>query len=327
MLNRNMKNRNVCAWRVLCRLLGILFLLTAASCDENTGYSDEESAELSLHIYTNNTVRATSLPGDPGTGTDRAQIRNVHLFAFLSPLSGTETEVRHIYLTIPDTVFYVFARMSIPRCTANLYAVVNAGEKPEWDGLTKEEQVKGLVFTGTPTDTIFAGTLLNQRFAELLCHGTIYASPICSKIDLLYNLGEAITNYNNNHVGAAQCTAVRMVSAKMLALPSEGYYFDVNNNNRTVGNDRILVENPIRSQWVNGRFDCLAFDAAPDGQQVKMEMEIVVESDYSDGRTETTVYKPKLAVEGELSHAPYYLLRFNIVGFREDDSILRVSVE
>ena len=279
-----------------------------------------ETTGMTLTIYTGGAVsRAVTLPGDPGTSPDMpGPIENIHLFMYIEPKDGSAAYMEHHYIELPEsTTYYVFEAIDVPKCTASFYAIVNAGRHDEWAALSTEGEVVGLTTGEPPSRNLYAGTLLDLELIQVQHSGVIDAGLVASKVDIMYNIGKAISNYNalptiqKEH---GDCTLAKVVSLKLNNVPTEGHYFSVRGNSEVQGHTYWLtgVTGPERPAWINGRYDCYFYDKG------WLDVELKVQSEYNDGYEKTTTYNIRVDTPADVVEAPYYLLRFDVVGFSKE---------
>lgn len=308
---------------ILLSLVGLL-----VGCDGDNSLQSEaalpgpqKTASMTLSIYTGSNVsRAVDLPGDPGTSPEMpGTIRNIHLFMWIEPLNGDPAYMDHLYIEVPDsTVYYVFQGIVMPESTASFYAIVNAGVHNEWDALTTVGEVLALTTIATPSRDLFAGQLLNLAVTKEQHSGLIEAGLVAAKVDVLYNIGTAITNYNAKP-GAQKpngdCVSAKVVSLQLKNVPREGYFFDVRSNTPDPSHTINLSGNsgPGQAAWINGRYDCYLYDSG------SLDLSLVVQSTYADGYEKNTTYNVHIDTPQDLTVAPYYLLRFDVVGFSQTE--------
>lgn len=70
---------------------------------------------------------------------------------------------------------------------------------------------------------------------------------------------------------------------------------------------------PGQSAWINGRYDCYLYDSGT------LDIELVVQSVYADTYVKMTTYNIHVDTPEDLAVAPYYLLRFDVVGFTQTE--------
>lgn len=281
--------------------------------------SQQPMSNLTLSIYTGSNVsRAVDLPGDPGVSPDMpGSIKNIHLFMYVEPANGSASYLDHFYIEVPDNIdYYVFQKIAVPECRASFYAIVNAGPHDEWEALTRVDEVLALTTQATPSRDLFAGQLLNLAINQDQHSGLIEAGLVAAKVDVLYNIGTAITNYNAKP-GAEKpngdCVSAKVVSLRLKNVPSAGYFFNVRSNTPDPDHTLNLAGDagPGQAAWINGRYDCYLYDSG------SLDLELVVKSIYTDGYEKETTYNVHVDTPQDLAVAPYYLLRFNVVGFSQ----------
>ncbi|OKY89817.1 MULTISPECIES: hypothetical protein [Barnesiella] len=281
----------------------------------------QETASVTLSIYTGREIsRAVGLPGDPGTSPELPDaIENINLFMYVEPKNGAAAYMEHYYIELPEsTAYYEFQAIDVPKCTASFYAIVNAGSHYEWDALSTEDEVMALTTIATPSRDLYAGTLLDLELVQMKHSGVIDAGLVASKVDIMYNIGTAISNYNAKPAGQKEhgdCTSAKVVSLKLKNVPKEGKFFAVRSNDPVVDHVVSLTGNsgPGQSAWINGRYDCYLYDSGT------LDIELVVQSVYADTYVKMTTYNIHVDTPEDLAVAPYYLLRFDVVGFTQTE--------
>ena len=227
--------------------------------------------------------------------------------------------MEHYYIELPEsTAYYEFQAIDVPKCTASFYAIVNAGSHYEWDALSTEDEVMALTTIATPSRDLYAGTLLDLELVQMKHSGVIDAGLVASKVDIMYNIGTAISNYNAKPAGQKEhgdCTSAKVVSLKLKNVPKEGKFFAVRSNDPVVDHVVSLTGNsgPGQSAWINGRYDCYLYDSGT------LDIELVVQSVYADTYVKMTTYNIHVDTPEDLAVAPYYLLRFDVVGFTQTE--------
>lgn len=281
----------------------------------------QETASVTLSIYTGREIsRAVGLPGDPGTSPEMPDaIENINLFMYVEPKNGAAAYMEHYYIELPEsTAYYEFQAIDVPKCTASFYAIVNAGSHYEWDALSTEDEVMALTTIATPSRDLYAGTLLDLELVQMKHSGVIDAGLVASKVDIMYNIGTAISNYNAKPAGQKEhgdCTSAKVVSLKLKNVPKEGKFFAVRSNDPVVDHVVSLTgsSGPGQSAWINGRYDCYLYDSGT------LDIELVVQSVYADTYVKMTTYNIHVDTPEDLAVAPYYLLRFDVVGFTQTE--------
>lgn len=281
----------------------------------------QKTSSMILSIYTGqNTTRSVDLPGDPGTSPDLpGSIKNIHLFMYVRPLEGGAAYMEHFYIEVPEsTDYYVFQGIVAPECVASFYAIVNAGRHDEWQNLSTVDEVLALTTIATPSRDLFAGQLLDVEMTKEEHSGLIDAGLVASKVDIMYNIGTAITNYNARQEGLkphGDCVSARVTSLLLKNVPRAGFFFDVHANTPDPSHTVTLTGNsgPGQAAWINGRFDSYLYDSG------SLDVELTVSSAYTDGYEQITVYNVHIDTPADLAVAPYYLLRFNVVGFSQTE--------
>ena len=107
-----------------------------------------------------------------------------------------------------------------------------------------------------------------------------------------------------------------MVTSLLLKnVPRAGFFFDVHANTPDPSHTVTLTGNsgPGQAAWINGRFDSYLYDSG------SLDVELTVSSTYTDGYEQKTVYNVHIDTPADLAVAPYYLLRFNVVGFSQTE--------
>lgn len=175
-----------------------------------------------------------------------------------------------------------------------------------------------LTTIATPSRDLYAGTLLDLELVQMKHSGVIDAGLVASKVDIMYNIGTAISNYNAKPAGQKEhgdCTSAKVVSLKLKNVPKEGKFFAVRSNDPVVDHVVSLTGNsgPGQSAWINGRYDCYLYDSGT------LDIELVVQSVYADAYVKTTTYNIHVDTPEDLAVAPYYLLRFDVVGFTQTE--------
>ncbi len=281
----------------------------------------QETTSMTLNIYTGQALsRAVTLPGDPGVSPDMpGPIENIHLFMYVEPKDGSASYMKHYYIELPEsTTYYQFQAIDVPKCIASFYAIVNAGPHNEWELLSTEAEVLALTTTATPSRNLYAGTLLDLELVQVRHSGVIDAGLVASKVDIMYNIGTAITNYNAKPLGQKEhgdCVSAKVVSLSLNNVPQVGKYFAVRSNTSVQGNQINLtgVSGPGQAAWINGRYDCYLYDSG------SLDIILVVESVYADNFVKNTTYNVHIDTPTDLTDAPYYLLRFDVVGFTQTE--------
>ncbi len=304
----------------------VLFAWLFVGCGGDSSVLNEpalrpETTSMTLNIYTGQAAsRAVTLPGDPGTSPDMpGPIENIHLFMYVEPKDGSAAYMEHYYIELPEsTTYYVFNAIDVPKCIASFYAIVNAGRHDEWEALSTEAEVLALTTTEPPSRNLYAGTLLDLELVQVRHSGTIDAGLVASKVDIMYNIGTAIVNYNAKPTIQKEhgnCTSAKVVSLKLKNVPAEGYFFSVRSNVGVPGNTINMsgATAPGQSAWINGRYDCYLYDSG------MLEIELLVQSEYEDSTEKTTSYNIQVDTPVDLAVAPYYLLRFDVVGFSQTE--------
>lgn len=306
-------------------LLSLLWLLVGCGGDNSLQPDDlsvpQEKTAMTLSIYTGGNVsRAVDLPGDPGTSPDLpGSIKNIHLFMYVEPANGNAPYMEHHYFVVPEeTVYYEFQGLYLPECTVSFYAIVNAGAHSEWNALSTVDEVLALTTIATPSRDLFAGTLLDLAVTKTNHSGLIEAGLVASKVDIQYNIGSAITNYNAKQEALKEhgdCLSAKVVSLQLKNVPKMGYFFNVRGNTPEPTHTINLSGNssPGQAAWINGRYDCYLYDSG------SLDVELVVESSYADGYVKQTTYNVHVDTPADLADAPYYLLRFNVIGFSQTE--------
>ena len=185
--------------------------LVAARQSVGTAGDGERDVE---YIHRPGNFESGGLPGDPGTSPEMPDaIENINLFMYVEPKNGAAAYMEHYYIELPEsTAYYEFQAIDVPKCTASFYAIVNAGSHYEWDALSTEDEVMALTTIATPSRDLYAGTLLDLELVQMKHSGVIDAGLVASKVDIMYNIGTAISNYNAKPAGQKEhgdCTSAK----------------------------------------------------------------------------------------------------------------------
>ena len=120
--------------------------------------------------------------------------------------------MEHYYIELPEsTAYYEFRAIDVPKCTASFLCYRQCRQSLRMGcRVETEDEVMALTTIATPSRDLYAGALLDLELVQMKHSGVMNAGLVASKVDIMYNIGTAISNYNAKPAGQKEhgdCTS------------------------------------------------------------------------------------------------------------------------